>query len=68
MNDEDLEKRVAKLELWASKHDGRIDAWWEAQHEWNGKIEPRVSAVEKRLIWFAGFSAAVGAYVGNMVG
>ncbi len=69
-----MEERVAKLERWAAEHDGRINAWWEAQHQWNAKAEARMDtfslrllAIEKRMMWVAGFAAAVGAFVGNFV-
>lgn len=69
-----LEKRMAARDSWAAEHDGRIGAWWEAQHAWNGKAEKmhatftlRLSALERKIMWIAGFSAAIGAVAGNLL-
>lgn len=59
-----------KLDRWM----GRIDAYWEAQFRWNeareGEIhnlEKRISALEKRVMWFAGVAAAVGSSLGHVL-
>jgi len=68
-------ERIETLEdvvHWIYDHDGRIDAWWEAQHKWNGKAEKemrsiadRLSSVEKRVASFAGIAATLGALLGS---
>lgn len=69
-----LEKRMATRDRWEAEHDGRINAWWEAQHDWNGKIEKwqhtigaRMSAIERKIMWVSGFAAAIGAVAGNVL-
>ena len=59
---------------WIYDHDGRIDAWWEAQHEWNAKkeildasFEKRLSAVERRMAAVSAAAAAIGAVAGTML-
>ncbi len=74
MSESDLEERVVALETrmagtdkWAAEHDGRINAWWVAQHEFNPKLESRVSALEKRVILVTGFGAGAGAVAGTLL-
>ena len=59
---------VDDARLWAVEHGTQIDAWWEAQHKWNAvhdrkfrDIEVRVTHVEKRNIFLAGFGTAIAA-------
>ncbi len=61
------------VKMWIAEHDGRITAWWDQQHKWNGNMDlkceamnKRLTAVEKRVIFFSGFAAAVGALIGNL--
>jgi len=72
---EDLEAKVAAMQLWVAEHDGRIEAWWEAQREWNAKMETqvigltqRLTAVEKRMMWWAGAAAGAGGWIGSYFG
>lgn len=65
-------KTLEELKLWAAAHDGRINAWWDAQHSWNRRMDKlyavtigRISAVEKRMIWWAGFASGVGGLLGG---
>ena len=44
-----MEPRIKKLEdtqldhiKWIAEHDGRINAWWEAQHKWNGETDQQL--------------------------
>ncbi len=70
-------KRIETLndmKVWIADHDGRIDAYWEAQHIWNKKIEIefkdfglRISSCEKKIMYFAGAAAALGSVVGAFV-
>ncbi len=66
---------VNDMKLWIAAHDARIDAYWEAQHRWNDKMELklhalglRLGAVEKRVMWIAGACAGAGAGVGSVLG
>jgi len=70
-----LEQEVTRLKLWVAEHDGRIEAWWANQHAWNEKIEERLcdlalrlSAVEKRMMWWAGAAAGAGGWMGSYFG
>ena len=69
----DLEQRVDALEAeahkchrWQAEHDGRIDAWWEAQHTFNPRLEERVSKLEFRVIWFTGLCSGIGIIIGTV--
>lgn len=70
---DDLRKSNEKIWGWINSHDGRIDAWWEAQHKLNDKVElsqmvtaQRLSAVEKKIMFISGFAAMFGAVVGSL--
>lgn len=65
---------VEDVILWVAEHDGRIDAYWEAQHKLNDENadrfiddESRLTSVEKRVVWFSGFAAAVGSVIGALI-
>lgn len=65
---------VEELALWAAEHDGKINAYWEAQHKWNYKKDTadvardrRVTAIEKKVIVLCTLSAAVGSVIGSIV-
>jgi hypothetical protein len=53
--------------MWALEHDTIIQGWWEAQHEWNARIDNklkiianRMTSVERRNIFLAGMASALG--------
>ncbi len=46
---DDHEQRLRKVEAWIPKHDGRIDAWWAAQHKWNPEIESAHDKMDHRI-------------------
>ena len=59
---------------WAAEHDGRINAWWEAQHDWNAKVEARITVLEKRvtaieirIAMIAGVAAILGSLLGQFI-
>ncbi len=65
---------MSDVKAWIADHDGRNDAYWEAQHSLNGKTEEsldmnalRLAALEKRIVWITGFAAAVGAGIGSAI-
>jgi len=65
---------LEEIRLWIANHDGRIDAWWHQQHEWNRDIEDRfqkvterLSALERKVMYMAGLAAAGGAIVGQQI-
>jgi len=78
MGDSDVEAvraHLNKLDLWVAAHDARIDAYWDAQHNWNAKIDTgasqalsRISSIERKMMWWAGFAAAAGSVVGSLIG
>lgn len=37
------------VRAWIAEHDGRINAWWESQHQWNAREESRRLAREGEL-------------------
>jgi len=62
---------IDDVRAWIAEHDGRINAWWASQHEWNkqmnlhyARIEGRLSAVERKIIYASGFAAAAGSLLG----
>jgi hypothetical protein len=64
---------IEDLALWAAEKDGRDNALWEAQHELNALTEKRthafavrLGALERKVTWIAGFSAAVGGVIGTL--
>ena len=70
-------ERIHSLEdvkMWIAEHDGRIDAWWDAQHRLNsdnaGKftnLERRITAVEKKVFLISGAASGAGALIGTLV-
>ncbi len=67
----DLEKRIRIQETWSAEHDGRINALWSEQREFNRettlvikKCTERLVTMEKRLIWMVGFGSGIGAVLG----
>lgn len=59
-------------DTWIANHDGRINAWWDAQHKWNAMIDiwrdgisKRLNRLEWRVAWIAGVAATVGALLGS---
>lgn len=72
--DDAIRKQLHDISLWQAEHDGRINAWWENQRNWNSRVEvkmcrasDRLSALEKKVMWFSGFAAAVGSVAGVLV-
>lgn len=68
------ELRKSNEKIWAriNSHDGRTDAWWDAQHKLNDKVESaqmvtnqRLTSIEKKIMFVAGFAAMFGAVVGS---
>lgn len=48
------------------EHTQSVDAaLWKLQHSWNQRIEDRLTAVEKKVVFASGFAAAIGALVGS---
>ncbi len=76
-----LERRMSEqeteakdLQAYKNSHEGQIQAWWSAQHEWNAKIEVRnrtadtaISEIQKKLMWITGASAVVGSGLGGLI-
>jgi len=59
---------------WQAEHDGRINAWWEAQREWNMKVDTklhtlsfRLTALERKIIFVSGAAAAIGSGLGALI-
>ena len=59
---------------WMAEHDGRINAWWTQQREWNLKMEQKVDkhslrlgALERKVLFISGAAAAIGSIVGALV-
>ena len=70
----ELEQDVKDLTAWKNEHDGRIDAWWDAQHTWNEKMEDwvlslqkAVTKFERRMAYTAGWASGAGAVVGSLL-
>lgn len=45
-NDEIFFARLNEMDKWAAEHEGRTEAWWEAQRQLNDKEEVRMTALE----------------------
>lgn len=70
-------ERVDSLEdvkVWIADHDGTTMAWWQAQREWNQRVDRkiadlnvRLTAAERRLIYVAGAASALGGSVGAAI-
>ena len=77
MPDGDRRARLESLDDvkgWIWEHDGRIDAWWDGQRRWNERHERnerdlliRLIHLERRIAWYAGAAAGLGAVVGAIV-
>lgn len=70
-----LEETVERHSLYIAGHEGKINAYWEAQHTWNAGVDKnftdifkRLTALEKRIAWVAGLSAGIGAALGAGAG
>lgn len=62
------------VKAWIYNRNGRDDAWWDAQHSWNIKVEKemrslglRISTCEKKLMMIAGAASAFGGLVGGLL-
>lgn len=42
-----LEKELNDSRLWQAEHDGRINAYWKAQHAWNHEHDVEADVVRK---------------------
>ncbi len=67
-------KTVEELALWAAEHDGRVNALWDNQHSLNDLMEKRLYAIstrlgalERKVMWFAGFAACAGGLIGGVL-
>ena len=65
---------LADVKTWIADHDGRIDAYWDAQHALNSDneerfkaLDTRLTSMEKRVIGFSGAAAGIGALVGTLI-
>lgn len=65
---------IEDIKIWIADHDGRIDAWWVQQHSWNKSMEgntrsceTRLTALEKKVMYFSGASAAFGSVIGALI-
>lgn len=66
---------LENVQHWIYDHDARIDAWWEEQHRRNRSVDDRLdgitkrlSALERRIMWFCGAASAIGGIVGALLG
>jgi len=60
-------KKLVDGGRWMSEHDGRINTLWKQQHETNKEYGVRLTSMEKKVFWFAGFAAAIGAAVPTVI-
>ncbi len=65
---------IEGAKLWMVEHDARIDSYWERQFKANAEvldricsINARTTAIEKRLVWIAGFASALGGMGGSLL-
>ncbi len=64
----------AKIWQWIAEHDGRINAYWEAQHKLNEQTEAklnaygtRLMALEKKVLLFAALGAIAGSILSQVI-
>ena len=50
---ERLNKRLTDHQSYIDTHEGKITAWWKAQHLWNADIESRTRLIERRILVYA---------------
>lgn len=67
-------KDVEDVKLWIAEHDGRINAYWDQQRQFNAEVQDdmrnvfsRLNAVERRAAWMAGVGAGAGALLGTLL-
>jgi hypothetical protein len=65
---------IEDVKQWIAEHDGKITAFWNQQHDWNKVVDVsfrdiygRINSLEKKIMWFAGAGAAIGAIVGALL-
>ncbi len=71
---DDVKRELQRQALWIAEHDGRINAYWEAQHKLNDSVANklhtfrlRLDALEKRVLYMAGVASALGSLVGVLI-
>jgi len=62
------------IKVWIAEHDGRTNAYWEAQHKWDSEmascmkeLKDRLTAVEKKVFFISGMASAIGAIAGTLL-
>ncbi|MCP3977224.1 MAG: hypothetical protein GY720_22270 [bacterium] len=72
---QEIYRRLSAIEQWQAEHDGRINAWWEAQHGYNARMDAslaeysrRLTGLERKVIFFSGAASAIGAIAGALAG
>ncbi len=70
----DRPQNLEDVKAWIAEHDGRIDAYWKAQHRLNDRTEARfaafglrLEAVERRVLWISGAAATLGGVLGGLL-
>ncbi len=65
---------IEDVKTWIADHDGRIDAYWDAQHALNERttdtleaLTHRLGALEKKVVMFAGIAAGAGGLLGTFI-
>ena len=63
-----------KIAIWCAAHEARCTAYWNEQQRHNDRLETRMqdqdrrlTAVEKRVIWFTGAAAGIGSIIGAII-
>lgn len=71
---DDVKSELQRQALWMAEHDGRINAYWEAQHKLNDVVAKkfhtfglRLDALERRVLYMAGGASALGAVAGVLI-
>ena len=68
------DEEIVRIKMWQAGHDGRINALWDAQLRHNdkqddrlGKVESRVSSLEKRVLLLSFGGAILGTAIGQQI-
>lgn len=70
----DIEEDISELHKWVAAHDARSKELWRSQQSLNRRMEVtmerlelRTTSIEKKIIWFCGAAAGIGAVIGTLL-
>lgn len=66
MRNDDLQT-LEDIRLWIADHDAKINLLWKQQHDFNERLDSRVSVIEKKIVWLTTLAAAGGGVGGQFL-